>query len=171
MCQGWFSPSDSRILSRTSGGTFGFAANCASGSPGASARIAYTTKLMTRSVGIAIRTPRDVSAHGSDTGPVRPRFSAGRLERNDGRAVPAFGRPGGLVRADEGMARESRSDGRAEGPRALSVDDTQASDPRNGRVVQIPVKDGERLIGSRPADVELQRNARRRTADHRAVRP
>src|SRR5207245_7215297 len=105
------------------------------------------------------KAPRDVSAHGSDTGTVRPRFSAGKLERNDRRAVPAFGRPGGLVRADEGVARESRADGRPEGTRALSVDDTEASDPRNGRVIQIPVKHGERLIGSGAADVELQRNA------------
>src|SRR6266571_9396288 len=58
MCQGWFSPSCSRILSRTSGGTFGLVANWLSGSPGASARIPYTTKLMTSRVGMAISSRR-----------------------------------------------------------------------------------------------------------------
>src|SRR2546430_3792925 len=165
MCQGWFSPIDSRIFSRTSGGTFGFAANCASGSPGARARIAYTTKLMTSSVGIAIRRRRAMYrptwlGYRSRPAEVQRRT----LERNDGRAVPTFGGPGGLVRTDEGVARESRADGHPEGPRALSVDDTEASDPRNGRVVQIPVKHGERLIGSRAAGVALPRDAVARTA-------
>jgi hypothetical protein len=43
------------MFARTSGGTRGSAPNCDRGSVGASARMAYTTKLMTMSVGIAMR--------------------------------------------------------------------------------------------------------------------
>src|SRR5579859_6063982 len=46
------------MFARTSGGTRGSAPNCESGSVGASARIAYTTKLMTMIVGIAMRSRR-----------------------------------------------------------------------------------------------------------------
>src|SRR5437899_3969100 len=55
---GWSSPSERRMLSRTSGGTAGFAANCDSGSPGASDNTAYRTKLIISRVGIARRSRR-----------------------------------------------------------------------------------------------------------------
>src|SRR2546423_11911314 len=46
------------MLARTSGGTRGSAPNCERGSVGASARIAYTTKLMTMIVGTAMKSRR-----------------------------------------------------------------------------------------------------------------
>ena len=47
-----------RMLSRTSGGTAGLAANCESGSPGANDRMAYRTKLINSIVGIAVISRR-----------------------------------------------------------------------------------------------------------------
>src|SRR3954447_1187138 len=52
------SPSCLRMFRRTSGGTEGFAANCAIGSPGASLRIAKMIMLITTRVGIAVSKRR-----------------------------------------------------------------------------------------------------------------
>src|SRR5688572_9286077 len=60
MWRGWSSPSEAFTRSRTSGGTSGFRANCAIGSPGASARIVKRTALMTRSVGMEMRSRRRI---------------------------------------------------------------------------------------------------------------
>src|SRR5438445_9108623 len=71
------------MFSRTSGGIAGFSANCDSGSPGASARIAKTTKLMSSKVGMAMRSRRpmylptlgnyETSRRGSCAPPARSR--------------------------------------------------------------------------------------------------
>src|SRR5688572_7099900 len=58
MWRGWSRPSEAFTRSRTSGGTSGFSANWDIGSPGASARIVKRTALMTRRVGIEMRSRR-----------------------------------------------------------------------------------------------------------------
>src|SRR5687768_8902734 len=58
MWSGWSSPRDCFTRSRTSGGTSGLSANWDMGSPGASARMVNSTALMTRSVGIEMRSRR-----------------------------------------------------------------------------------------------------------------
>src|SRR3989442_2676540 len=53
---------------------------------------------------------------------------------------------------------------------AFPMDHAEPSDARDGGVVQITVEHGERFVRSRAAQIELQRNAGRRSADHRAIR-
>src|SRR5688572_5684164 len=58
MWRGWSRPSDCFTRSRTSGGTSGLRANWDIGSPGASARMVKRIALMTRSVGMEMRSRR-----------------------------------------------------------------------------------------------------------------
>src|SRR5687768_15201598 len=58
MWRGWSRPSEAFTRSRTSGGTSGLSANWDIGSPGASARMAKRTALMTSRVGIEMRSRR-----------------------------------------------------------------------------------------------------------------
>src|SRR2546429_5861118 len=87
-----------------------------------------------------------------------PRFS-GWLERHDRGAVAAFGGPRRLLGPYEWVAGQGGPYRRPEGARALPVNDAKTTDSGHGGIVQIAVEHLESLVGSRAADVELQRNA------------
>src|SRR5678816_3676274 len=86
-------PNCARRFIRTSGGTLGFVASSSKGSPGASARIVNSTRLIPASTGIRIRTRRtkylDIAAAEGGPGPRGPGPPAPAL----GLAVPVLQRP------------------------------------------------------------------------------
>src|SRR5688572_16514408 len=84
-------PNCARRLARTSGGTFGLVASSSKGSPGASARITNSTRLIPARTGIAIRRRRIryFDMRGWRAGRGRPRPASGRLPL----VIPVLQRP------------------------------------------------------------------------------
>src|SRR5207302_1054180 len=104
---------------------------------------------MISSVGIAIRRRRATYRPTWVGYPYRrPEVQPARLERDDRRAVTAFGRPGRLVRPDQRVAAEGGTYRRPQRPCALSMDNAKTHASGDRGVVQIPVEPGQARVRS-----------------------
>src|SRR5204863_4375615 len=96
---------------------------------------------------------------------VAPAFKARRSQRDDRRAVAALVADGGRVRAHERMRGESLAYGVPQCTGALSVHDAHAIVSGDRGAVEVAVELGQRLLGARAAEVQLQRDVLRGALD------